>query len=183
MRTWLTLAVATVAWLLLTVYIANFALSRQTLIRLPAVNHQTTAFLIVVILPALGMLDVGLAVQGGNSATISWVMLGVRVKDPLAALAVVYSFGLFVGHCYFPAVGVPPPPGYQVVARMFIGLSPTFYAMTVIGWGGSDAVEAHKHFLEAGGQAVFGCYTVAAGVAGGLMGHYVLAQHLYAPVR
>lgn len=177
MRNWLTFAAALALWLTLTYWLADFAINKQTLVKLLPVNPQFTAFLIVCVLPMLGALDVGLAVQGGNSATISWVMLKVRVKDPLAALAVVYSFGLFVGHCYFPTEGLPPPP-YQVIARMFVGLSPTFYAMTVIGWGGSEAVDAHKHYLESGGQLVFACYNVLAGLAGGLMGHFVLAQHL-----
>lgn len=139
--------------------------------------REWTPLIIVCIPLALGLLDVVLYWLGGNEATISMVMLQARVSSPLSALATVYTFGLLIGHLYFPNFTLFPPPAHLVVARMFVALSPIFYGMTIIGFG-NGANTAHTQILDSGGELSFAGYVLAAFIFGGLIGRFVLCQHV-----
>lgn len=138
--------------------------------------NEWTPIIIILIPIALGALDVFLYWVGGNDATISRVMLGVRFKYPLAALATGYTLGVFLGHIYFPRVAAIGPSTREVLGRMCVALSPAFYSLIVTSEGGAN--EAHRRALEAGGQLVFAAWMLLAFVFGGLVGAFVLAQHL-----
>lgn len=134
--------------------------------------------LIIVAMPlALGLLDIGLYRLGGNEATISKVMLDASVRQPLVALSTAYSFGVLMGHFFFPTHADCAPPTYEVIARMVVVLSPTVYAMIIIG-ANDMATIAHKQALEQGGQTSLALYTTAAFIVGGFFGRLVLPQHI-----
>jgi hypothetical protein len=137
-----------------------------------------TAPLLVVSLPLLiGLLDFALYKIGGNEATISKVLLNNALNRPLVALSTAYSVGVLLGHLFFPVYGEDMPPGYEVIARMLVALSPTFYALVIIGAGGA-AAGAHYHALLRGGQPLLAAYMIAAATVGGVAGKFVLPQHL-----
>ncbi len=141
---------------------------------------QPSTPVIVILIPlSLGALDVFLYWTGGNDATISRVMLGVRYKYPLAALSTAYTLGVFLGHLYFPRVALIGPSSREVLARMAVALSPAFYSLIVTSEGGAN--EAHKRALESGGQIVFAAWMLLAIILGGIVGALVLAQHV-API-
>jgi hypothetical protein len=134
--------------------------------------------LFVVSLPLLiGLLDYLLYRVGGNEATISKVLLNTAGTRPLVAISTAYSVGVLMGHLFFPAFGEEEPPGFEVIARMIVALAPTFYAMVIIGGGGA-AQFAHSHALIRGGQWLLAVYLLLAAAAGGLVGKFVLPQHL-----
>lgn len=140
-----------------------------------------TPVIIVLIPLILGLLDVLLYWMGGNESTISWVMLSVRNKYPLAALSTAYTLGVFLGHLYFPKFVDQGPPVHEVLARMMVGLSPTFYAL-IITSAGNGVNAAHTRALESGGQMVFAAWMLLAVVGGGTVGAFVLSQHV-APLK
>lgn len=138
---------------------------------------QPSTPVIVIMIPlVLGALDVFLYWTGGNEATISRVMLGVRYKYPLAALSTAYTLGVFLGHLYFPRAVLVGPSTREVLGRMMVALSPAFYSLIVTSEGGAN--EAHKRALEAGGQLVFAAWMLLSIVFGGIVGALVLAQHV-----
>lgn len=177
MRDRILLGVGLLAWLGLTVLLGRFALARFPAAGGPAVGPRATALVIVAIPLGLGLLDVLLYWLGGNASTISAVMLGVRAAQPLVGVSTAYSFGVLLGHFFFPRVGAAPPPPHEVIGRMFVALSPTFYALTIIS-AGNGTLDAHRKALEAGGQLAFAAYMLAAAAAGGVVGHTVLPQNV-----
>lgn len=138
--------------------------------------RETTPIIVILIPLVLGALDVFLYWVGGNDATISRVMLGVRYKYPLAALSTAYTLGVFLGHLYFPRTALEGPSTREVLGRMMVALSPAFYSLIVTSEGGAN--EAHKRALESGGQLVFAAWMLLAIICGGLVGALVLAQHV-----
>lgn len=136
-----------------------------------------TPFIIVAIPLGLGMIDVYLYYVGGNEATISAVMLEIRASRPLVALALAWSIGVFLGHLFFPVFTAQGPPTSEVIARMFVVLSPTIYALIIIG-AGNGTNEAHTRALETGGQLPLAGYMSIALHLGGLAGKFGLPQHL-----
>ena len=142
-----------------------------------AVSPRATALVIVAIPLLLGALDVLLYYVGGNAATISYVMLGAGAARPLVAVSTAYTFGVLLGHLYFPEYAAVGPPAFEVVGRMVVVLSPTVYALIIIG-AGNGTLAAHRAALEAGGSWSLAGYMLAAAVAGGLVGRYVLPQHV-----
>ena len=134
--------------------------------------------LIIVALPlVIGILDVFLLYAGTNKATISYAMLKVGSHDPLVPLSVCYSFAVLMGHCFFPMVG-PQDPTYKTLAKMILVLSPTIYALIVIGCGGTEIKDVHREALIGGGRWWFALYMIAVAVIGGMAGHFGLPQHL-----
>ena len=134
--------------------------------------------LLIVSLPLLiGLIDVLLYTFGGNEATISKVMLNTAGNRPLVAMSTAYSFGVLFGHLFFPAYSNELPPTHEVIARMLVVLSPTFYAMVIIACGNGTA-RAHELALLRGGQIALAGYLIATAVAGGVVGKYALPQHL-----
>lgn len=138
---------------------------------------QATPLVIVGIPLILGMLDVALYYFGGNEATISKVMLNISGTRKLVALCTAWSLGVLMGHLFFPTFTERSPPAYEVVARMWLVLSPTVYALIIIG-AGNGVAAAHSHALAHGGQLALAGYAVAAAVAGGVAGKLMLPQHL-----
>lgn len=138
---------------------------------------EWTPALVVAIPILLGLLDVLLYWLGGNEATFSATMLAIRVKYPLSALAVAYTLAVFLGHLYFPKSAETFPPVHEVLARMSIGLSPTFYALIILA-AGNGASAAHSHAINTGGQLVFAGWMLLCIIAGGLVGRFVLCQHV-----
>lgn len=136
-----------------------------------------TPFIVVAIPLLLGALDVFLYWTGGNSATISWVMLTRRASQPLVALSTCYSFGVLLGHFFLPQFTNTSPPAYLVIARMWFALSPTIYALIIIAFD-NGTLEAHRKALQSGGQGLFALYMSLAFHAGGVVGCFVLAQHV-----
>jgi hypothetical protein len=133
--------------------------------------------IIIVALPLLiGLLDYFLLRVGGNAATISAFMLRLRMEQPYVALSTAYSFAVLMGHLFFPDFTEKTPPGYEVIARMFFVLSPTFYAMIMILFGDPPDV---TEILKPGAQWWFAAKMLAASIIGGLAGHYGLPQHLF----
>jgi len=137
--------------------------------------YRRTAFIVAAILPALGLLDVLLYWLGGNAATISAVMLAIRVKYPLVAHSTAYAFGAFLGHVFFPSSAIVMPASHEMLARMVLGLSPIFAALIIILAGEGEAVSSNV--LDPSNQLKFAALMLAALVAGGLMGRFVLCQH------
>lgn len=135
-----------------------------------------TPIIICVIPIGLGLLDVLLFWLGGNEATISWVMLVRRASQPIVGLSTCYSFGMLLTHFYLPSVGESPRP-YQIVARLLVALSPTFYAIVIIAFD-NGTLEAHRKVLAAGGSKTYALYMSAAVHFGGFVGWAVLPQHL-----
>jgi hypothetical protein len=134
--------------------------------------------MLIVSLPLLvGLIDVLLYHFGGNEATISKVMLNHTSRQPLVALSTVYSVGVLVGHLFLPAFSNQTAPTHEIIARMVVVLSPTFYALIIVGIGNGTAY-ANNNALLAAGQWVFAGYILAAFVAGGVVGKIVLPQHL-----
>lgn len=142
--------------------------------------EKLTPLLIVALPLAIGILDVILYKWGGNEATISWVMLSISFKQPLVPLSVFYSFAVLMGHCFFPEYTHTPPPAYEVVARMFLVLSPAIYSLIIIGAGNGSA-EANRTALRAWGEPGFALWMVVAALVGLAAGHYGLPQHLPPP--
>lgn len=139
--------------------------------------RDLTPLVIVGIPLLLAMIDVCLYYWGGNEATISKVLLDLNHTRPLVGLSTVYSFGVLIGHLFFPTFADQSPPPYEVIARMFVILSPTVYTMIII-YFGNGSVEAHKKALESGGQLVTAAYMIAVGIGGGFIGKYGLPQHV-----
>lgn len=133
---------------------------------------------IIVALPLLiGLIDLALFYTGGNEATISAIMLDIRTSRPLVALSTSYSAGVLFGHLFFPEFTDKSPPPHEVIARMVVILSPTIYALILIGHA-NGSLEAHRRALEAGGQLLFAVYMNLALIAGGLAGKFGLPQHV-----
>jgi hypothetical protein len=168
MRDSIIMGVGGLGWLGLTVFLVR--------VLVPAINPRVTAVMIAAIPITLGLLDVALYKFGGNESTISFVMLSARAARPLVALSTVYSFAVLIRHFYFPEFVPAGPPAYEVVARMFVVLSPTIYAIIILA-NGNGTLAAHQRALEAGGQYPFAGYVLAASVAGFVMGRF-LPQHV-----
>lgn len=177
MRDWLILALAVLLWLALTTFLGHWLFSRVPSILPFAVSPRLTACIIVAIPIGLGLLDVGLYWLGGNDSTISAVMLAIRAGRVLVALSTAYSFGVLLGHLFFPEFTTSFPAPYEVIARMVFVLSPTFYALIIIG-AGNGTLEAHRHALESHGQLLLAVYMTGAAIVGGLLGKFALPQHL-----
>lgn len=176
MRDWLTLGVLVLAWLTLSAAVARFIFTRFPGVVPVAVSPRVTALVVVAIPLGLGLLDVCLYYLGGNESTISYVMLSARAARPLVGLSTVYSFAVLVRHLFFPVYAAESPPPYEVVARMWFVLSPTVYALIIVG-NGNGTLAAHQHALEAGGLNWYAVYTLAAAVVGWWAGQF-LPQHL-----
>lgn len=138
---------------------------------------RLTPLLIVAIPLILGLIDVCLYYFGGNDATFSRVMLNLSKNRPLVALSTAYSFGILMGHFFFPTWTERSPPTYEVLARLVVVLSPTFYAMIIIG-AGNGVAKMHDEVLEAGGQWPMVGYVLFGFVAGGVAGKFALPQHI-----
>lgn len=139
--------------------------------------REWTPSIIVAIPLFLGLLDVLLYWLGGNDATISVAMLRARARNPLVILSTTWTFGLFIGHVYFPTFTHTPPPSYEVLARLCVCLSPTIYALIVLRFGGAAADE-HLKALE--GTSPWRLFIIANlfFLLGQLAGMYALCQHL-----
>lgn len=139
--------------------------------------REWTPLLIVALPLTMGMIDVALFKIGGNDATISKVMLDASVRQPLVALSTAYSFAVLMGHFFFPTWADAAPPAHEVIARMVVVLSPTIYALIIIG-ADNGAAAAHKRALEFGGQLPLAGYMMLAMIVGGLAGKFILPQHV-----
>lgn len=125
----------------------------------------------------IGAIDIFLYYRGGNEATISKVMLNHAGNRPFVGAAVVYSFGVLIGHFYFPTFVEQTAPMYELIGRMMLVLAPTFYAMIIIA-AGNGTMSAHNHALIVNGQLSYAGILILAGIAGGVAGKYALPQHL-----
>ena len=76
-----------------------------------------------------------------------------------------------------PRLGTTLTPAYETIARMFVVLSPTIYALIIIGFG-SNVEEVHREALIGGGRWWFATYMILVAVIGGFAGRYGLPQHL-----
>lgn len=177
MRDWLILLALAVTWLAASSAVGYWIFTKFPVVRQFSVSTRFTAGVIVAIPLGLGLLDVALYATGGNDATISKVMLSVRSSRPLVALSTAYSFGVLLGHFFFPTFVEDASTIGDVLGRMLVVLSPTGYALFVIGLG-NGTLQAHKVALETGGQIAFASYMTGLFVLGGIAGKYVLPQHL-----
>lgn len=139
--------------------------------------NRWSAILAAAILPALGLLDFALYVLAGNAATFSAVLLSIRVKYPLVAHATAYTFGVFLGHVFFPTPNPTVPANHEILARLMLGLSPTFAALIIIAAGDGLAVVKGSDIVALDNQAKFAGIMLACHVAGMAVGRFVLAQH------
>jgi len=142
--------------------------------------RELTPLVIVSIPLLLGAVDLALYHFGGNEATISKVFLDISAARRLVALSTAYSFGVLLGHLFFPTFAAAAPPTYEVIARMVVVLSPTVYALIIIG-AGNGLAASHERAIGQGGQLALAGYMLAAIIAGGVVGKYVLSQHLIVP--
>ena len=138
---------------------------------------QWTPLLLVAIPLCLGLLDVLLYWLGGNEATFSATMLAIRVKYPLSALATAYTLAVFLGHVFFPQEAEFGPPVHEVLARMMVALSPTFYALIIFA-AGNGASAAASRAVDGHGQMAFAGWMLLCVVFGGAVGRFVLCQHV-----
>ncbi len=175
MRDWITIALSALAWIALTVFLVGRFTHHFPIIRQVAISARTTAIIVAAILPVLGLMDVLFAKMGGNEATVSAVMLTIRVKFPLVAKCVSYSFGLFVGHVFFPSAEPEAPEMHEIFARLIAALGPTFYAIILIASG--DGQAAKEDITAPKSQAIFAVEMLAWHIAGGLIGRFWLSQH------
>lgn len=139
--------------------------------------NRWTAILAAVILPALGLLDFVLYAVWGNGATFSVALLTIRVKYPLVAHATSYTFGVFLGHVFFPTPDPTAPATHEVLARLMLGLSPTFAALIIIAAGDGRAVVKGSEVVALDNQVKFAALMLFAHVCGLIVGRFVLAQH------
>lgn len=139
--------------------------------------NRWTAILAAAILPALALLDLALYCIAGNKATFSVALLTIRVKYPLVAHATAYTFGVFLGHVFFPSADNTVPALHEVLARLMLGMSPTFAALIIIAAGDGQAVVKGSAIVALDNQIKFAGLMLFAHVAGLLVGRFVLAQH------
>ncbi len=145
-------------------------------------NPKWTAIIIAAILPVLALVDVMLYWIGGNAATISAVMLTIRVKYPIVAHSVAYAFGLFLGHVFFPCADTHEPKTIEVLAKLVTGIAPIISAMLIIAAGDGQSAVGQQHITDPVNQAKFACLHVMALIVGGLVGRFWLSQHPLAGV-
>lgn len=139
--------------------------------------REITPLIIVGIPLLLALIDILLYWSGGNEATISKVMFDISSSRRMVALSTGYSAGLLLGHFFFPAYTIKYPPTYEIIARMVWALSPTFYAMIIIG-AGNGVTQSHEVALEHGGQLLLAAYMLTSIIIGGLVGKYIICQHI-----
>lgn len=139
--------------------------------------NRWTAILAAAILPALGLLDFLLYTIWGNGATFSVLLLSIRVKYPLVAHATSYTFGVFLGHVFFPSPENASPATHEVLARLMLGLSPTFAALIIIAAGDGKAVVKDSAIVALDNQVKFAALMLFAHICGLIVGRFVLAQH------
>jgi hypothetical protein len=138
-------------------------------------NPRWTAILAASILPFLGLIDVVLAYVGGNPATFSAVLLGVRAKFPLAAKCIGYAGGLFLGHVFNPAEGTHYPARHEQLARLVCALGPVFYAIILLASG--DGQVPKSDLTSPRARLIFGMELLAWIAVGLFIGSTWLAQH------
>jgi len=144
-------------------------------------NPRWTALITACMLPVAGLMDVLFYWIGGNAATISAVMLSIRVMYPSVAYCVAYAFGMFLAHVFIPS-SAPLPSVVEILARMIMAFAPIFSAIFVIAFGEGGNPADVQHILDPAEQTKFALGLLVALLVGGLVGRFVLCQHPLAGV-
>lgn len=145
-------------------------------------NPRWTALITAAMLPFAGLLDLCFYWIGGNAATISAVMLSIRVKYPFVAYCVAYAFGMFLSHVFIPSGVSEAPAKIDVLARMIMAFSPIFSAIFVIASNDGGNAAAVEHVIDPSEQMRFALALVVSLLVGGLVGRFFLCQHPLAGV-
>ncbi len=139
-------------------------------------NPRLTAIIVAALIPVLGLFDVFLALDGGNAATISAVMLTLSFRHPEVAWNVAYSFGMFLTHVFIPSGATEAPANAEIVSRFIIGTSPTFAVCAMILFA-EPVHGVPSHVTEPRYQVIMALKMLGSLIAGGLVGRFWLAQH------
>jgi hypothetical protein len=97
-----------------------------------------------------GLIDYIAYSIGGNDATFSRKLLYTSFKYPLVPLFIVYSMGVFCRHCFIPTFSDEVPAVPDVIGRMCLVLSPSFYVIVIVA-SGDGVVDANKRAILVGG--------------------------------
>jgi hypothetical protein len=162
------------------VWVANGGLPRVELEDVPMWDRLTPS--IIVASPLfLGLVDLALFKLLGDDATISKTMLRAAAERPLVALSTTYSFGVLIGHLFFPAFKADCVPVAEILARMIVILSPTIYALIMVATSNAEADRVHKALISQS-QYWLAAEIMLAFFVGGCGGKFGLPQHSLPPV-
>jgi hypothetical protein len=110
----------------------------------------------------------------GNSATFSWILLGIEARLTFFGPLVGYALSVLIAHLFLPEIQASPPT-WIVLCRMAIVLSPVIGGFGIIAWhpAGSSAmfaVLARNRFKQA-------AVILVAMILGLLVGMFAVPQH------
>jgi hypothetical protein len=174
MRDWIILSIAVIAWLALGAFIGNWIFTRVPL--RVAISPKTTAVIVAVTLPALGMIDYLFALIGGNSSTMSAVLMAIRANYVVVAFATAYALGMFLTHCYMPSPSTTRPSEIELIAWAIVAFSPIFSSLFIIFSNDGGDAQGIEAITRPDVQIKLTGILLGGLIGGGLVGRFILCQ-------
>lgn len=123
-----------------------------------------------------GMLDIFLAVVGGNRSTLSRVLLDDSGEKPVLCGLLAYALVMFYVHLQYPTFA-PPPTFYWGLTKALVAVSPVFLMVYLL-WTGKpqDDSGVIRRFFYGDGYMLL--RTCVGAILGALSALFLVRQHV-----